>query len=129
MSGEIAGDVPKCVNISKDALKKRELKKLNKIFKVLSPDKRTLINGSMQQLAFMAATLAELQEVIDNEGAVDVYMNGQQRVIREHPATKVYNAMIKNYSSICKQLIDLLPEQKATEATDELIAFVKQAKR
>lgn len=130
MSSEIAGDAQICGKIDRDGLKKREMKKLNKIFKVLSPDKRSLVEGMKQQAVFMLVTLTELQSVIDIDGVIDVWQNGKQRIVREHPAAKTYNSMIRNYASLCKQLLDMLPEEKnKEEAVDELMAFVKKAKR
>lgn len=123
-------NAPICAAMAKDALRKREMKKLNKIFKTMPKSQRDVVEGLKQQAVFMYSTLDELQQIINTSGAVDEYMNGQQRVLREHPAVKTYNSMIKNYSSVLKQLLDLLPEAKdKTEAVDELMAFVKQAKR
>ena len=97
---------------------------------MLPPDQKNLIEGMKQQLAFMYVTLTELQEIIYRDGAIDSSIGKSGEVVlREHPAAKTYNAMIKNYSSLCKQLLDLLPEKKNAEAADELMAFVKKAKR
>jgi geranylgeranyl pyrophosphate synthase len=116
--------------ITKDAIRKKELTKLNRIFKVLPKDKQKLAEGLKQQAAFMVSTLAELQEILDNDGAIDLFEQGEQRMLREHPAAKTYNAMIRNYVTVCKQLLDLLPEEdKSKENADELMAFVKKARK
>ena len=128
MKAEIAGDATKCAAKARDAARKREMQKLNKIFKALPTAHNDLINGLKNQVVFMSLQLQELQQIINEDGVVDIYMNGQQRVIREHPAAKTYNAMIRNYTSLVKQMIDMLPEDKA-EAQDELMAFVKKAKK
>ncbi len=115
--------------IDKEKIRKKELSKLNKIFKNLPKDKQKLAEGLKQQAAFMVSTLAELQEILDNDGAVDLFEQGEQRMLREHPAAKTYNAMIRNYVAVCKQLFDLLPEDKSKDAADELMAFVKKARK
>jgi len=114
--------------IQKDKLIKAELRKLNKFFKNIPDDKQKIIRGLKEQAAFMYATLVELQEIMNAEGTVELFEQGKQRMLREHPASKVYNAMIKNYSNVIKQLLDLLPKEEAKQTEDELMAFVKKAK-
>jgi len=112
--------------IQKDKLIKKEMQKLNKFFKNIPKEKQTMIQGLKEQAAFMYATLVELQEIMNTEGPVELFEQGKQRLIREHPATKVYNAMIKNYSNVIKQLLDLLPKEDAKQKEDELLAFIKK---
>lgn len=76
----------------------------------------------------MYATLMELQEIMNAEGPVEMFEQGKQKMLREHPASKVYNSMIKNYSSVIKQLLELIPAEDKKTAEDELMAFVKKAK-
>ena len=106
---------------------KTELTRLKKVFKDLPEDKRKIVDGLIQEAAFMRATLEETREIIDREGVIELFEQGAQRFLREHPATKVYAAMINRYSAVVKQLIDLLPDgdKQKTEA-DELMAFVKR---
>ena len=114
----------------KAKIKKTELTKLTNILKNLPPDKRKLAEGMKKQAAFMYATLAELQETLNEDGAVELFEQGAQKMLREHPAAKTYNAMVKNYNSTMKQLFDLLPtEDKSKTATDELMDFVKKARK
>jgi len=88
-----------------------------------------MIEGLKQQAAFMYATLMELQEIMNAHGPVELFEQGSNKLLREHPASKIYNAMVKNYSSCIKQLLDLLPKEEQTKQTeDELLAFIKKAK-
>src|SRR5690606_11471751 len=96
----------------KEKPRKKELAKLDKIFKILPPDKQKLAEGLKAQAAFMAATLAELQEIMNQDGPVELFEQGKQRMLREHPAAKTYNTMVRNYASVCKALFDLLPDDK-----------------
>jgi hypothetical protein len=106
------------------------LSKLNRIFKNLPKDKQSLAEGLKQQAAFMVATLAELQKILNEDGAVEHFEQGAQKMLREHPAAKTYNAMIKNYTTVCKQLFDLLPDGgKADKDKDELMEFIKRARK
>src|SRR5690606_6423774 len=103
---------------------KREEARLKKIFADLPEDRRRIAEGLVKEAAFMRVTLEETRAVIDREGVIERFEQGAQRFLREHPATKVYAAMINRYSAVVKQLIDLLPtaEKGKTEA-DELIEF------
>lgn len=117
--------------IEKEKMIKREISKLKKLFKTLPKDKFKAAEGLIHEAAFMRATLAEARTTIDNEGILDWFEQGPNAYYREHPATKVYNTMIQRYSTVCKQLFDLIPDTdaaKAKKAEDELITFIKQAK-
>src|SRR5690606_16508493 len=106
---------------------KSELTRLRKVFADIPEDKRRIADGLMQEAAFMRVTLEETRAVIDREGVIERFEQGAQRFLREHPATKVYAAMINRYSAVVKQLIDLLPDgEKSKDEADELMAFVKR---
>ena len=114
--------------IDKDKLIKKEMQKLNRFFKNIPKEKQKMIQGLKEQAAFMYATLVELQEIMNAEGPVELFEQGKQRLLREHPASKVYNSMIKNYSSVIKQLLELMPAEDKRTVEDELLAFIKKAK-
>jgi hypothetical protein len=113
--------------IEKDKLIKKEMQKLNKFFEYIPKEKAEMIKGLKEQAAFMYATLMELQEIMNDEGSVEVFEQGKQRLLREHPASKVYNAMIKNYSSTIKQLVDMMPKEDAKLKEDEFAKFIQKA--
>src|SRR5690606_13388823 len=109
---------------------KRALNRLKKIFAALPEDARSVADGLIQEAAFMRVTLEETRSVIDREGVIERFEQGVQRFYREHPATKVYTALINRYQGVMKQLIDLLPaEDKAKQEADELMEFVKSRAR
>lgn len=108
---------------------KREMAKLKKLLANLSADKRKATEGLIQEAAFMHATLGELREIIDRDGPIDLFEQGDNAYHREHPAVKSYNTMIQRYSTVMKQLLELLPNESAKEASDELIEFVKRARK
>ena len=113
--------------IDKEKMIKKEFAELKKIFKDIDADKKPFADRLIQQCSFMLATLTELQETLNNDGSVELFINGSQKMLREHPAAKTYNTMIKNYNSTIKQLIDLLPEDKGD--TDELLDFLGSGKK
>jgi len=104
--------------------KSKELKKLEKIFKDIEPSKRQTGEKLIENAAFMAESLAELQEIIREKGFVEEYHNGaNQSGVKKCSEVEIYNTMIKNYSSIIKQLVDLLPNG-AGSGGDELLDFI-----
>lgn len=108
--------------IDKEKMIKREITELKKIFKEIDEDKKPFADRLIQQCAFMLTTLNELQETLNEQGSIELFVNGKQEMLREHPAAKTYNTMIKNYNSIIKQLLDLLPEDR--KESDELLDFL-----
>lgn len=110
----------------------KELQILKKIFKDIPEDKKRLAANLIQNAAFMTITLQDLQEQINNEGAILTSINGNGfEVTSEHPAQKSYNTMINRYSSVIKQLNELLPDSKTDtvmKAGEALAAFVAKGK-
>lgn len=113
--------------IDKEKMIKKEITELKKIFKDIDADKKPFSDRLIKQCSFMLTTLTELQETLNNDGSIEVFVNGKQKMLREHPASKTYNAMIKNYNSTIKQLIDLLPEDKGDK--DELLDFLGRGEK
>lgn len=114
----------------KDRQTKKEMLKLRRLFKNLPKDKMKAADGLIQEAAFMKVTLEETRHVIDQEGILEKFEQGSQKFLREHPATKVYNTMIQRYTTVCKQLFDMIPDPDAgKQAEDELMAFVKSRVR
>lgn len=118
--------------IDKDRQIKKEISKLKRIFKDIAPNKKTLCEKLIQNAAFMAVTLEELQEQINEEGSVIKSINGNGfETVQEAPASKAYNTMINRYTSVIKQLQDLLPDAKTdnvNKAGEALAAFVAKGK-
>lgn len=116
--------------IEKEKQIKKEIHKLRRLFKNLPKDKMKAADGLIQEAAFMKVTLEETRHVIDQEGILEKFEQGSQKFLREHPATKVYNTMIQRYTTVCKQLFDMIPDPDAgKQAEDELMSFVKRAKK
>lgn len=63
---------------------------------------------------FMEKTLQELQTVIDATGVITEMCQGSYNIDRANPALQAYNVTIKNYTSVVKQLNDMLPNKNST---------------
>jgi hypothetical protein len=107
---------------------KKEFTKLKRLLTDIPKDKANSVESLLRNAAFMSITLDDLQDKINEIGVVSEYQNGQnQWGTKKSPEVEVYNAMIKNYMGVIKQLTDLIPNDKPIEK-DELMGFVKSAK-
>lgn len=102
-----------------------ELERLREIFKDIDEDKKGIVERLIENAAFMSEELTKLQDYIREHGCTEEYQNGANQFGKKKSSeVEVYNTMIKNYASIIKQLIDLLPTR--TAAADELLTFIKR---
>lgn len=107
-----------------------ELKKLKKIFKNIPKDKKNLVQKLIESAAFMSVELTKLENYISEYGVSETYQNGKDQYgTKMSTETSAYNTMIKNYTSIIKQLIELLPEGlPGTKEGNALMNFVTKPK-
>jgi len=110
--------------IGKDDLVKREIERLTKLFKDIETNKRLTAKGLIEEASFMKATLAELKKSIDANGPIDEMPQGDYSILREHPALKSYNTMVKNYTSIIDKLLGLLPKEVKVVEEDVFDDFI-----
>ena len=117
---------------SKDLTKEeriaKEIRKLRSLLKNLPAEKSKTAEGLVRRIAFMQVTLEDLEADINANGTVERFSQTEDiEYDRERPAVRIYNATIRNYTTACKQLIDLLPEGKPKDEADKLMEFVKRA--
>ena len=103
---------------------KKELGRFAAAYFEAVPEKQSMCLQLITNAVFMEEQLTKLQAEIREKGVVSEYKNGENQYgTRKSPEVDVYNAMIKNYTSVIKQLGDLLPE--APPPADELTQFLK----
>ena len=109
---------------------KKEKNKLSKIFKNIDKNIFNIAQNLIDEAAFMSATLKENRTYIEEYGVKEFYMNGKgQFGYKESVESKNYNAMIKNYSNVIKQLIDFLPKEEKKNAGEDLLKFIASGKK
>lgn len=105
-----------------------ELKKLQKIFENISPDKRSLCESLMQNAAYMAVKLKELQKLIDEGGMIEGYDNGGGQSGRKiSSAVQIYQKMLPSYNQVIKTLASMLPSNEkevAIRSADPMAEFL-----
>lgn len=97
---------------------KAELKRLQVKFELVDANQREVAAQLLQNAAFMAVTLQDLQEIINAQGVTDTYQNGANQYGTKASATlQSYNALIKNYTAVIKTLAQLVPLEKKERET------------
>ena len=104
-----------------------ELTRITARFSRADGNQKAIVTPLLQNAAFMKVTLEDLQEIINAEGVVDEYKNGQNQYGMKQSATlQSYNALIKNYASVIKTLAQILPpeekQQPKAKTPAEIIA-------
>lgn len=113
-------------NLTKDEKVKKEMRRLKRIYKDMDPDVKKATQSLIENAAFIAVTLEDLQETINREGVISEYQNGaNQWGTKKSPEVEIYNTMVKNHMAIIKQLTDLLPKEvKVVEEDDGFEDFI-----
>lgn len=86
-----------------------DIKDLRKVFEKTNDNRCKLALSLLDKAEFMEDTLEELQIKVKLDGVVTEMCQGDYTIERENPALKSYNTTIKNYSSVVKQINDMLP--------------------
>ena len=102
-----------------------EVKRLNKIFFKLELKTKKSVKSLIENAAFMAISLEDLQETININGLTEKYQNGaNQWGVKKSAEIEIYNVMVKNNMAIVRQLTDLLPKAAAVVVSDGFEKFV-----
>lgn len=105
---------------------KKEMNRLNAIFKNIDPDKKKIAKVLIENLAFMTIQMEEMMARINVEGVTIEYQNGEnQWGKKKSPDVETYNSFNKQSSAIVKQLTDMLPKE-VENTVNELEMFMKK---
>ena len=110
--------------IEREAKIKKELSRLKKTLADIAPDAGRLMEGLINDAAFMAVTLEETRLIIRRDGIIETYQNGaNQSGRKKSSAVEVYDKMCNTYAKIIKQICDGLPSSDANNAADDIMKF------
>lgn len=108
--------------MDKDTRIQAEYSRLMEFYKPLPAHKLGVVQPLIQNSAFMKVTLEDLQETINQQGCSDEYQNGaNQRGKKSSAELQSYNALIKNYTAVQKQLVAMLPEPAEVNKLSEFL--------
>lgn len=116
------------MDMDKEKLIKKEVKRLSAIYQNISEDKKKTIQGLIERAAFMRVSLDEMEKDLNENGFTEWFSQGDQEPYqRKRPVADLYNSMNTAYQKITKQLTDLLPKDdaRAVEEDDGFDGFVR----
>lgn len=91
----------------------KEFNRINVYFENLDENQKSIISPLIQNAAFMRVALDDLQEIINREGMVERYQNGENQYgMKQSAALQSYNALVKNYAAVIKNLFGLLSKME-----------------
>lgn len=105
---------------------KAEVARIKKMYKELSKEKIKVVEGLINEAAFMKITLEGIRQELLEEGTTQWFQQGSQKFKRQHPSVDIYTTMISKYSTVMNQLLNLLPEEEKKKEGDALMDFVKK---
>ena len=104
-------------------IRRKELNKRKNLYKNMPKDKLKINEDLMKRAVFMQEKLAEMEQRIDSDGLLVSMPQGNYSIDRAHPLISQYNAMVKNYTTIIKQLNEVVPAADADKAGEALLQF------
>lgn len=111
-------------------LKEKEIKaevvRIKKMFKEMSKEKLKIIEGLINEAAFMKITLEGIRQELLEEGTTEWFQQGAQKFKRQHPSVDTYTTLISKYSTVMNQLLNQLPEEEKKNEVDALMNFVQK---
>ncbi|HJB41107.1 MAG TPA: hypothetical protein H9945_01245 [Candidatus Gemmiger avicola] len=100
---------------------KKELNRLKRIYRMLTPNKLAIVTPLLENAAFMKVTLEDLQTIINDNGCSDEYKNGANQFGKKASADlQAYNSLIKNYNTVSDRLEKLLPPEQRKSRLKEM---------
>lgn len=112
-------------DLTKEQRIRVEIRRLNSLFKDMPKGTKKVVKSLVENAAFMAVTLADLQEHINLHGCVSEYQNGEnQWGTKKSPEVEIHIAMTKNHTAVMKQLADLMPKEPPKPKSDGFDEFV-----
>lgn len=110
--------------MSKSDEYQKELDKLTTIFADVEPSKAQLVQGLIQDAAFLLAENLTLREIIDRTGMVKVHPQYPD-IQKSTEAAKQYLKNVNSYSVVIKTLNGVLMKN-TIEQEDEFDRFMKE---
>lgn len=107
---------------AKEKKVKKEILRLNRVFKSLDGNKFATVQSLIRIAAFMAVSLDELQDIINREGYTQEYKNGANQFgIKQSAEVELHIAMTRNHTTVIKQLADLCPAEARKDSRLEAL--------
>lgn len=113
--------------IKKETRIKKENKRLRNKYKDLPKDFLEIVDGLIDEAAFMRIELQDMKEDMIKNGRIEPFSQSvnAEPYDRERPVVRQYNQMVRNYQNIIKQLDEKLPKNPENiEKSDGFDEFI-----
>lgn len=98
---------------------------LKELLERVPEDKYAIGVKIVDELLFMEETLNRLKAQVRETGEVELFKQGKQEFYRESSALKAYNTTIQRYSTLYRQLTDLIGKSPEAEKSNAVYDFLK----
>ena len=111
----------------RDKIYKKNLKEIRAALKPLDADMLELNKHLIEDCAFYATSIHEINALISRDGLVDFYQNGNdQWGTKKSVAAELKPKYTQTYQNLIKQLTALLPSESEKNAAAELMEFIRR---
>lgn len=105
---------------------KAEVERLTSLFDGFDGKKKDVVEGLIQECAFMRVQLEELKVKLLREGFMMTMPQGKYEIQVESPYSRAYNTMLQRYTTAIGKLAELLPKEVAGMIDDGFDDFVDE---
>lgn len=114
----------------REKIKKKNIKDIKKQLGAVDPETLKLSEHLIVEAAMYAMMLAEINLIIERDGLVDFYKNGENQYgTKKSVAAELKPKYTATYQSLVKQLTELLPTADEKDAAAELMEFLERGKK
>lgn len=102
----------------------KEVDRLSSLFEGLEGKKKDVVEGLIQECAFMRIQLEEMKVQILRQGYVTEMPQGKYTIRVENPISRAYSTMLQRYTTAIGKLTELLPKEVQGAVDDGFDEFV-----
>ena len=103
--------------LTKEEKIKKEIARIKRALRDLDKNKLSVVEPLIKSVAFMAVSIQELEETINENGYIVEYQNGQNQFgTKQSDEVKTLLAMQKNLTAAIKALVDIAPKTKSKKS-------------
>lgn len=108
--------------------RKKKVAELEQILEKIPDDKKYIGRKIIDELVFIDSTLTTLKRKIKEKGTEEEFIQGKQQFTRESTALTSYNRTVQRYSTLYKQLNDLMPKNTESQSGSAVYDFLKEGR-
>lgn len=106
--------------MAKDKRIQEEIDRITTQFESLGIKSLEILKGPIEEVSFMKIKLNDLKDQINKDGFTEVYQNGaNQTGIKKSSCVDIYNTMVKNYTTLMKEIMNRFPKEEFENSSDD----------